>query len=316
MQCHLPSWDVKGGERGDAVPILAVTHLRRMKGRSQPQLIRCVDGNYYVVKFQNNPQGGRILANEMLATKLALALGLPTAETAVVEVSERLLEQSPEMYLERSGRRYGCAPGLHFGSRFVCDPLLTPVFDFLPDVYLERAVNRESFLGMLVFDMWTSNSDSRQVVFHLPGTSVLRPPRRGPSGRYKATMIDQGCCFNGNYWSFSDEPWQGIYSRPCVYAEVRSLDTLAAFVERLRDLDEDVLWEAADSVPPEWYGRKKDELAGLLRGLVQRRMVIGRTILNRWSRIVRSAPVGDMESSHPAPRSAVGPLCTPQRACH
>lgn len=283
------------------MPMLAVAHLRRMMGGSQPQLIRCVDGNYYVVKFQNNPQGDRILANDMLATKLALALGLPAAEPVVVEVSERLLEQSPEMYLERSGRRYGCAPGLHFGSRFVCDPLLTPVFDFLPDVYLERAVNRESFLGMLVFDIWTSNSDSRQVVFHLPGASVFRPPRRGSSGGYKATMIDQGYCFNGNYWSFSDEPWQGIYSRPCVYAGVRGLDTLEAFVERLRNLDEDVLWEAADSVPLEWYGRKKDELAGLLRGLIQRRMVIGQTILNRWCRIVRPALVGDMESSHPAP---------------
>jgi len=35
------------------------------------------DGFCYVTKFQNNPQHIRMLANEMLATNLGLALGLP-----------------------------------------------------------------------------------------------------------------------------------------------------------------------------------------------------------------------------------------------
>jgi hypothetical protein len=49
--------------------------------------MRCDDGDCYVVKFQNNPQGKRILANEMLAGRLALALGLPVSEPEVAEVS-------------------------------------------------------------------------------------------------------------------------------------------------------------------------------------------------------------------------------------
>ena len=37
----------------------------------------CADGNLWVVKFRNNPQGSRVLANELIATKLAEAVGLP-----------------------------------------------------------------------------------------------------------------------------------------------------------------------------------------------------------------------------------------------
>ncbi|HEX8892672.1 MAG TPA: hypothetical protein VF783_05080, partial [Terriglobales bacterium] len=31
-------------------------------------LMRCSDGNFYVVKFQNNPQQTRVLANDCLGT--------------------------------------------------------------------------------------------------------------------------------------------------------------------------------------------------------------------------------------------------------
>jgi glutathione synthase/RimK-type ligase-like ATP-grasp enzyme len=51
--------------------------------------MRCSDQAYYVVKFQNNPQGVRILANELLGTRLAARMGLPTPVAAVVEVHER-----------------------------------------------------------------------------------------------------------------------------------------------------------------------------------------------------------------------------------
>jgi len=33
------------------------------------------DGHVYVVKFQNNPQHTRVLANELLASRLAAAAG-------------------------------------------------------------------------------------------------------------------------------------------------------------------------------------------------------------------------------------------------
>ena len=57
--------------------ISAVQHLRPLRGGAQSHLLRASDGTWYVTKFQNNPQHIRVLANEMLATRLGSALGLP-----------------------------------------------------------------------------------------------------------------------------------------------------------------------------------------------------------------------------------------------
>ena len=249
----------------------AVEHLRRLRGGAQSHLMRCEDGHYYVVKFQNNPQGVRILANEMLAAKLALALELPVSEPEMVEVSDWLVEHTPEMYIQWGGERVRCASGLQFGSRFPCNPLRTPVYDFLPDAQLETVLNRDSFCGMLVFDKWTCNCDSRQSVFHRPPAS--------DSSLYFATMVDQGFCFNANEWNFPDAPLRGLYSRPAVYAGVVGLESFEPFLGRLENLSQDLLEQAASSVPPQWYEGKKDELRKLLSELVERRTQVAKMIL-------------------------------------
>ena len=93
-----------------------------MRGASQPQLLRCEDGASYVVKFQNNPQHVRVLANEMLAGRLALLIGLPVPVPAFVEVPHELIQGNPALKLEIGARREPCIPGLHFGSRFPAAP--------------------------------------------------------------------------------------------------------------------------------------------------------------------------------------------------
>ena len=70
---------------------LAVEHIRRMRGGAQSHLMRCADENYYVVKFQNNPQGTRILANELLGTRLAARIGLPVPGATAVEVRPEMV---------------------------------------------------------------------------------------------------------------------------------------------------------------------------------------------------------------------------------
>jgi len=143
----------------------ATEQMRRMRGGAQSHLIRCSDGNYYVVKFQNNPQHRRILVNEMLGTRLASRLGLPTAPVSVVEVSEELIRLTPELCIETPRTRIPCAAGLQFGSRFPGDPRRVTLHDFLPDEKLREVDNLHDFAGMLVFDKWTCNTNGRQTVF-------------------------------------------------------------------------------------------------------------------------------------------------------
>ncbi len=67
-----------------------------MRGGAQGHLMRCSDGHYYVVKFRNNPQHLRVLANEMLATRLAERVGLPVPGTEVVAVAAWWVAHTPE----------------------------------------------------------------------------------------------------------------------------------------------------------------------------------------------------------------------------
>ena len=68
-----------------------------MRGGAQSHLMLGSDGQLYVVKFQNNPQHVRVLANELYATRLAEAVGLSVPATEVIEVSEWLIQNTPEL---------------------------------------------------------------------------------------------------------------------------------------------------------------------------------------------------------------------------
>ncbi len=165
----------------DHAPLYAVQHIRKMRGGAQAHLLRASDNNYYVTKFQNNPQDPRILANEFLGSKLGSFLGLPMPDVRVIEVSDWLIERSPEMRIDAAGLRVPCAAGSQLGSRYVADPERDHIFDYLPESMFSRLQNRDDFARVLAFDKWTCNSDGRQAVF------VKRRHER----KYRAVFIDQ-----------------------------------------------------------------------------------------------------------------------------
>ena len=248
----------------------ALEHIRRMRGGAQAHLMRCSDGFYYVVKFQNNPQHVRILANELLGTRLAARLGLPTTPAAVIEVTEELIAYSSELVIQLGAGRTSCRAGLQFGSRYPGDPAQIAVHDFLPDEQLREAENLSDFAGMLLFDKWTCNTNGRQAIFFLePGRS-----------RYQALMIDQGFCFNAGEWAFPDAPLRGLYARHRVYEAVRGMSSFEPWFDRLeKKIDEGVLDGVAKEIPPEWYNFDPDALFRLLEQLLRRRKRIGEWIL-------------------------------------
>jgi len=90
---------------------LAVEHVRRMRGGAQAHLMRCDDDAYYIVKFQNNPQHLRILANEMLATRLAARLGLCVPQVEVIEVRPELIAYTTELVMQLGMGRIPCTSG-------------------------------------------------------------------------------------------------------------------------------------------------------------------------------------------------------------
>src|SRR5437016_5565880 len=191
----------------------ALEQIRRMRGGAPSHLMRCSDGLYYVVKFQNNPQHRR-----MLGTKLAARLGLPTVPVAIVEVSEDLIRLTPELTMELPRSRIPCQPGPQFGSRYPGDPRQLTLHDFLPDEQLREVENLHAFAGMLVFDKWACNTNGRQTVFFRRQNEAAND---AAAVRYETRMIDQGFCFNAGEWNFPDAPLRGLYARNRAYRVLR-----------------------------------------------------------------------------------------------
>jgi hypothetical protein len=91
--------------------VLAVEQVKRMRGGAQAHLMRCANGGYYVVKFQNSPQGLPIPANELLATRLARRIGLPSPEAELVEARDELIAHSEDLVIQLGCGRALCTAG-------------------------------------------------------------------------------------------------------------------------------------------------------------------------------------------------------------
>src|SRR6267378_1666687 len=246
----------------------ALEQIRRMRGGAQSHLMRCDDGYYYVVKFQNNPQHRRVLVNELLGTRLAARLGLPTVPVDIVAVSEELIRLTPELAMELPRARIPCQPGLQFGSRFPGDPRQLTLHDFLPDEQLRAVENVHTFAGMLVFDKWTCNTNGRQTVFFSKGNRTAEQS----AVRYETRMIDQGFCFNAGEWNFPDAPLRGLYARNRVYEGVTGMESFEPWLDRLnRAVNEKVLATILQEIPPDWYEDDLDAVTRLAEKLFERR---------------------------------------------
>src|SRR5580698_4027723 len=233
-----------------------------MRGGAQSQLMLGADGNLWVVKFQNNPQHRRVLANELIATRLAEAMGLTVPKSDVVEVSDWLIRNSPGMVLEfGKGVRELCAAGLQFGSQFVGGLMPGQVVDYLPEPQMEEVRNLTEFAGILALDKWTGNCNGRQAVFE----------RRPREQKYRAIFIDQGFCFNAGEWTFPDAPLRGVFARNLVYRNIRGWDAFEPWLQYIENFSAEKLWEIAEAVPPEWYGGDPREIEKLMETLLQRR---------------------------------------------
>jgi hypothetical protein len=249
--------------------ISAVQHLRRLRGGSQSHLLRASNGASYVTKFQNNPQHIRVLANEMLASRLGLALGLPMPRVEVIEVSDWLIAHTPDLRIQLAGMEIPCQSGKQLALLHVGADSSGLIFDDLPRELLLSVCNLADFARVLVLDKWTCNSDGRQAIF------CRETPR---SQRYTATFIDQGYCFNGGEWTFPDSPLRGAYANNCVYESVMGWEAFEPVLSRAEEMDAVAIWQCAADMPEEWYEGDRTGLERLVETLCERRPTVRKLI--------------------------------------
>ena len=245
--------------------VTALHRMRAMRGGTRSQLMFGSNSRCWVVKFQNNPQHYRVLANEWLASSLARLVGLSVPETAVVDVDPWLVKASP--FLANgvgNGKQGPWASGPSFGSLYAGGLIPGSVLDILPENGLQKVINLQEFLGMLVLDKWTGNSDARQAVF------VRQPNRKN----YKAVFIDFGHCFNAGSWTFPDSPLSGVYAKKSVYGNVTGWRCFEPWLSKIQNISLETLRECADGMPSEWYGGRVDLIEAILNRLHRRKDLI------------------------------------------
>ncbi len=86
------------------------------EGGSLPAVVDTDDGGLFVVKFRGAGQGAKVLVAELIVGGLALRLGLPTPELALVAISSRFGRSEPDSEIQELLRR---SHGLNVGIRYL-----------------------------------------------------------------------------------------------------------------------------------------------------------------------------------------------------
>ncbi len=249
--------------------VTAVEHVRRMRGGSQPHLMSCSDGRFYVVKFHNNPQHPRILINEYLAGKLAKLLGLPCPDICFVDVQQDLIRRTPELSFELSRPPNPVAAGLAFGSEYPSRSgrayrTIQSVLELRQASAPAQVENLSDLFGILIFDKWTSNTDHRQML------CVKRPTKLQKT--FHMFMIDNGFCFGGPTWKFTDLPFHGLYLDRTIYSTFHSIQTLEPWLERLETkVTLQDLTMITEEIPGSWVKDDRDDLLEMVKRLYERK---------------------------------------------
>jgi hypothetical protein len=86
------------------------------EGGSLPAVVDADEGGLFVVKFRGAGQGTKVLVAELIVGGIAMRLGLPTPELALVDVSSRFGRSEPDPEIQELLRR---SHGINVGIRYL-----------------------------------------------------------------------------------------------------------------------------------------------------------------------------------------------------
>ncbi|HLL21540.1 MAG TPA: HipA family kinase [Kofleriaceae bacterium] len=130
--------------------VRAIQYLTPLReGGSVPAIVGADDDGMYVLKFHGAAQGPRALVAEVVCGELARHLGLPIAQTVLIELDPVLAKSEPDPEIQAVLAASG---GTNFGIDYLpgalnWDPALTPSLD------------RELAARIVWFDAFVENVD-------------------------------------------------------------------------------------------------------------------------------------------------------------
>ncbi len=239
---------------------------RKMRGGSQSSLLQTEDGNYYIVKLLGNPQGSSVLFNEAFGSEIMRLIGLEVPDWSPILVSEQFIEETSSLWFEMQGSGYQRpVAGLHFGSKLVMPRSDENLLEILPRSWFTKVLNRESFVGAFLFDLWANQSDARQALFL----------QQRESRSISATFIDQGALFGRQDVRIPTKRIHAMYLDPDIYEDINIDFTLSKWTSRIATLSESVLTLLIDRslIPAQWY--TPENISKIVSRLAERRALLG-----------------------------------------
>lgn len=125
--------------------------------------------------------------NELIASQVASAIGVPMPEIALVHIDEIFLEANPQLnsFYDRP-----VSAGYQFGSKFI-----SPAYPAPHSCLIALAENIEDFSKIIVFDIATNNADRCEFNYD----NVLLIPDERLQNAFRLLSIDHGHCFGGEW---------------------------------------------------------------------------------------------------------------------
>ncbi len=208
--------------------VSAITDLGHIKGLSGAHFFSCDDNKEYIVKFVD---GTKTAVNEIVGGSLALKIGLPTPNLALVNVNQDIIKFSSDLS-QRNIRE-----GVHIGfSRL---PTNTEDFHLLNNqsFVTKTLENEQDLYGVICFDNWVLNVDRNNV-----GNNMIEALAHNKIRYY---MVDFGHCFTGNGWD------EGIENSK---DNLQLTDLLQFFYQYIKDFGKFEIWFSTIKMKD---GRKK-----------------------------------------------------------
>jgi len=245
-------------------PELAIVNptgfIRRMGGGSQSSLISCDDGYDYVVKFNDNPQGRNLLANEYIGSRLLTAVGITTPIIRAVYLDLSFLKANrKKLAMITADQWYLPSVGFHFGSRWVPEPGYSWAVKRLCEDVSSLSPSSET-TGILLFDLWADNQDAREYV------QVRKQGATSPRRFY----IDGGNLFGDDCWGVqAKETGEALYRWS--HAPLFHSPYVETWCQRFEDLLPAAIERTLPCTWPVWY---EGEMEALRKNLLGRLAVL------------------------------------------
>ena len=229
--------------------LMAIEYLGEVGvGVTVPQFFRAQDGNIYVVKFQNNLAGSRVLVSEFFAAKIGGIMGLCFPPSDIIKIDEQMLN-SHSCLLE-----LGLEPGRYFGSLYLEHA------QYIGKDRLHKAVNIPEMAGVILFDHMFHNADRAKNQKNL----LLQLEDE----KYKIYAIDNSHLFRSSRWTIDSFEKLGTKIKTYYFQHYRNLlkDLLAAedfipYLELVKKMSNEQLDCIVSEIPDEWLPDERERLA-------------------------------------------------------